>query len=117
MAMVVQMHEGVAINKFKLDKPLLRIGRDPASDIFIDNTVVSNEHAVIKTEDRPEPGAGVEFYVEDLNSTNGTLVNGVGFDRHLLKHGDKIQVGKHTFIFDSGQGDMEETAIYLPDNE
>ena len=47
MAMVIQMHEGVAINKFKLDKPVLIIGRDPASDFFIDNSVVSTEHAVI----------------------------------------------------------------------
>ena len=58
MAMVVQMHEGVAINKFKLDKPVLRIGRNPDSDIFIDNTVVSTEHAVIKTEDDPAADSG-----------------------------------------------------------
>ena len=51
MAMVIQLHEGVAIHKFKLDKPLLRIGRDPGCDIFLDNTVVSAEHAVIKIED------------------------------------------------------------------
>ena len=50
-----------------------------------------------------------------MNSTNGTLVNDVGIDRHLLKHGDVIQVGKHKFLFDSGSGDLQETAIYLPD--
>jgi pSer/pThr/pTyr-binding forkhead associated (FHA) protein len=111
MAMVVQMHEGVAINKFKLDKPLLRIGRDPASDIFIDNTVVSNEHAVIKTEDRPEPGAGVEFYVEDLNSTNSTFVNGEKITRHKLRHNDIIRVGWNTFKFiDEAEGDPNKTA-------
>jgi pSer/pThr/pTyr-binding forkhead associated (FHA) protein len=55
MAMVVQLHEGVAINKFKLDdKTILRIGRDPDSDIFIDNTVVSTAHAVIEATDNPE---------------------------------------------------------------
>ena len=69
MAMVVQMHEGVAINKFKLDKPVLRIGRDPASDIFIDNTVVSTEHAVIKAEDNPASDGAPEYYIEDLNKT------------------------------------------------
>ena len=61
MAMVVQLHEGVAINKFKIDdKAILRIGRDPDSDIFIDNTVVSTEHAVIKTEDDPAADSGPE---------------------------------------------------------
>jgi pSer/pThr/pTyr-binding forkhead associated (FHA) protein len=111
MAMVVQMHEGVAINKFKLDKPVLRIGRDPASDIFIDNTVVSNEHAVIKTEDRPESGAGVEFYVEDLNSTNSTFVNGEKITRHKLRHNDMIRVGWNTFKFiNEAEGDADKTA-------
>ncbi len=56
MATVVQLHEGVAIKKFKLDKPILRIGRDPDSDIFIDNTVVSAAHAVIEAKISPPSG-------------------------------------------------------------
>jgi pSer/pThr/pTyr-binding forkhead associated (FHA) protein len=111
MAMVVQMHEGVAINKFKLDKPLLRIGRDPASDIFIDNTVISAEHAVIKTEYIPDAGGGVEFYIEDLNSTNSTFVNGEKITRHKLRHNDMIRVGWNTFKFiDEAEGDPDKTA-------
>lgn len=111
MAMVVQMHEGVAINKFKLDKPELRIGRDPASDIFIDNTVVSTEHAVIKTEENPASGGAPEFYIEDLNSTNSTFVNGEKITRHKLKHDDVIRVGWNTFKFvDETEGDLNKTA-------
>ena len=111
MAMVVQMHEGVAINKFNLNKPVLRIGRDPASDIFIDNTVVSTEHAVIKTERRPESGSGVEFYIEDLKSTNNTFVNGEKITRHKLRHNDMIRVGWNTFKFiDEVEGDANKTA-------
>jgi pSer/pThr/pTyr-binding forkhead associated (FHA) protein len=111
MAMVVQMHEGVAINKFKLDKPLLRIGRDPSSDIFIDNTVVSAEHAVIKTEDSPESGGAVAFYIEDLKSTNSTFVNGEKITRHKLRHNDMIRVGWNTFKFiDEAEGDANKTA-------
>jgi pSer/pThr/pTyr-binding forkhead associated (FHA) protein len=111
MAMVVQLHEGVAINKFKLDKPLLRIGRDPSSDIFIDNTVVSTEHAVIKTEDRPASGGAVEFYIEDLKSTNSTFVNGEKITRHKLRHNDMIRVGWNTFKFvDEAEDDPNKTA-------
>ena len=114
MAMVVQMHEGVAINKFKLDKPVLRIGRDPASDIFIDNTVVSTEHAVIKAEVNPTPdapGGAPEFYIEDLNSTNSTFVNGEKITRHKLKHDDMIRVGWNTFKFiDETEDDPNKTA-------
>jgi pSer/pThr/pTyr-binding forkhead associated (FHA) protein len=97
MAMVVQMHEGVAINKFQLDKPVLRIGRDPDSDIFIDNTVVSTEHAVIRA--------------EDLKSTNSTFVNGEKITRHKLRHNDLIRVGWNTFKFiDETEGDPNKTA-------
>ena len=48
MALIVQLHEGVAINKCPLDKPKLSIGRSPQCDIFIDDAVVSVEHAVIE---------------------------------------------------------------------
>ena len=111
MAMVVQMHEGVAINKFKLDKPVLRIGRDPASDIFIDNTVVSTEHAVSKAEGDPASGEGLEFYIEDLKSTNNTFVNGEKITRHKLRHEDLIRVGWNTFKFiDEAEGDPNKTS-------
>ncbi len=111
MAMVVQLHEGVAINKFELDKPVLRIGRDPASDIFIDNTVVSSEHAVIKAEGNPESGGRPEFYIEDLKSTNSTFVNGEKITRHKLKHNEMIRVGWNTFKFiDEAEEDPNTTA-------
>ena len=111
MAMVVQMHEGVAINKFKLDKPVLRIGRDPDSDIFIDNTVVSTEHAVIKAEGDPASDDGPEFFIEDLKSTNSTFVNGEKITRHKLRHDDMIRVGWNTFRFvDKAEGDLNKTA-------
>ena len=111
MAMVVQMHEGVAIKKFKLDKTVLRIGRDPDSDIFIDNTVVSVEHAVIKAEGDPESSGAPEFYIEDLKSTNSTFVNGEKITRHKLRHDDMIRVGWNTFKFiDEAEGDPNKTA-------
>lgn len=111
MAMVIQLHEGVAINKFKLDKPLLRIGRDPTCEIFIDHTVVSSEHAVIRAESNPESGGGPAFYIEDLKSTNSTFVNGEKITRHRLKHNDVIRVGWNTFKFiDEAQGDLNKTA-------
>ena len=111
MAIVVQLHEGVAIKKFELDKPELRIGRDPASDIFIDNTVVSSEHAVITAQDHPESVGGREFYIEDLKSTNSTFVNDEKITRHKLKHNDRIRVGWNTFKFiDEAEGDSNKTS-------
>ena len=111
MAIVVQLHEGVAINKFKLDKPILRIGRDPASDIFIDNSVVSTEHAVIEVKESPKSGGAPEYYIEDLKSTNSTYVNDEKITRHKLEHNDMIRVGWNNFRFlDESEGDPDKTS-------
>ena len=111
MAMVVQLHEGVAINKFKLDKPILRIGRDPASDIFIDNEVVSTGHAVIEVKDSTESGGAPEYFIEDLKSTNSTFVNGEKITRCKLQHNDMIRVGWNNFKFlDEAEGDPDKTS-------
>ena len=111
MAMVVQLHEGVAIKKFKLNKPILRIGRDPDSDIFIDNTVVSSAHAVIEATKDPQSEEGPEYYIEDLKSTNSTFVNDEKITRHKLKHNDMIRIGWNHFKFlDEPQGDPDKTS-------
>jgi pSer/pThr/pTyr-binding forkhead associated (FHA) protein len=111
MPIIVQLHEGVAIKKFKLDKPKLRIGRDPDSDIYIDNTVVSAAHAVIEVKADPQPGGEAEYYIEDLKSTNSTYVNDEKITRHKLKHNDMIRVGWNYFKFlDETQGDPNKTS-------
>ena len=86
------------------------------NDIQLDDAAVSSEHVIFAREPSAYLESHFDYFIEDLNSTNGTLVNDVGITRQMLKHGDVIQVGKHRFLFDSGQGDLQETAIYLPDN-
>ncbi|MGD8666258.1 MAG: FHA domain-containing protein [Desulfobacterales bacterium] len=111
MAMVVQLHEGVAIKKFKLDKPTLTLGRDPENDIFIDNSVVSSKHAIITVEPQPESTGGAQYVIEDLNSTNSTYVNGEKITRHKLAHDDVIRIGWNNFKFiDDAQADPNQTA-------
>jgi pSer/pThr/pTyr-binding forkhead associated (FHA) protein len=111
MAMVVQLHEGVAIKKFKLDKPTLTLGRDPENDIFIDNSVVSSKHAIITVEPQPESSGGAQYVIEDLNSTNSTYVNGEKITRHKLAHDDVIRIGWNNFKFiDDAQADPNQTA-------
>lgn len=109
MAMIVQLHEGVAIKKFELDKPKLRIGRDPESDIYIDDGVVSAEHAVIETKEDAQGSSN--FYIKDMGSTNSTFVNGEQITTKKLENNDIIRVGWNNFKFiDEAKKDPDKTA-------
>jgi pSer/pThr/pTyr-binding forkhead associated (FHA) protein len=80
--------DGKSLGEFMLDKERTTIGRRPASDIHIDNLAVSGEHAVIVT-------LGPDSFLEDLNSTNGTMVNKKMMKKHVLQHNDVIEFGKY----------------------
>ena len=99
MAVIVQLHEGVAINKFELDKPLIRIGRDPDSEIFIDDKVVSLDHAVVEIDTGSSGSKKPTYIIRDLGSTNQTFVNDRPVSRQELHNNDQIRVGWNTFKF------------------
>lgn len=110
MAAIVQMHEGVAIKKFDIKKPLIRIGRKSDHDIFIDDKVVSTEHAVIETIADPKQKNKTIHYIQDLESTNKTYVNGEAITRVKLTNNDTIRIGWVTFKFvESIDSDTEKT--------
>ena len=88
MAKLIVTLDGQPINEFELDKERITIGRKPDNDIPIDNLAVSGEHAVITT-------ILNDSFLEDLDSTNGTLVNNIPTKKHVLKHGDEIEIGKY----------------------
>ena len=100
MAMIVQLHEGVALKKFKLDdKTILRIGRDPDADIHIDDDVVSAEHALIEIIESTKAHNSPQYHIKDLESTNSTYVNGEKIISKILEHNDIIRVGWNNFKF------------------
>ena len=86
MAIIVQLHEGVAIKKFPIDKPILRIGRDPDSDIFIDDGVVGTKHAVVEMKTDSDPQGSHQYFIKNLESTNSTFVNGKKVTSQKLEH-------------------------------
>ena len=111
MALIVQLHDGVAINKCPLDKQELRFGRNPECDIFIDDAVVSSEHAIIEKIENRNSAEAPEFYIQDQNSTNGTQVNGQKVTRQKLNHEDIIRIGWVDFKFiDETKADPDQTA-------
>ncbi|MDO8278263.1 MAG: FHA domain-containing protein [Burkholderiaceae bacterium] len=80
--------DGVVIKEVQLTKDRTTLGRRPYNDIVIDNLAVSGEHAVLQM-------MGNEVYLEDLNSTNGTYVNGKAVKKQLLQNNDTVEVGKY----------------------
>lgn len=98
MAKLIFSMDGVVIREYTLQKERTTLGRKASNDIQVDNLAVSGEHAVIFT-------LLNDSFVEDLNSTNGTFVNGKPVRRHLLQSGDVIELGKHKLKYvNDGKG-------------
>jgi predicted component of type VI protein secretion system len=88
MAKLILSLEGSMIREVPLDKERVMIGRKPSNDIQIENLAVSGEHACIVT-------ILNDSFLEDLGSTNGTLVNGSPIKKHILQNNDVIEIGKY----------------------
>ncbi len=99
MAMLVLLHEGLTLKRIPIQENHILIGRKADADIFLDDKMVSHEHARIVKVDKSEEAGGAEYYIEDLESTNGTHVNGEKITRVFLAHEDNIRIGKHFFKF------------------
>jgi pSer/pThr/pTyr-binding forkhead associated (FHA) protein len=98
--------DGVVIKEVQLTKDRTTLGRRPYNDIVIDNLAVSGEHAVLLM-------TGNEVYLEDLNSTNGTYVNGKAVKKQLLQNADTVEIGKYKikYINEAANPGYEKTMI------
>ena len=104
MPKIVLSMDGLVLKEIALDKSRISVGRKPHNDIQIDNLAISGEHAAITT-------ILNDAFLEDLNSTNGTYVNGQSVKKCALKDGDIIELGKYRikFIKDAVQPDATST--------
>jgi hypothetical protein len=98
--------DGVVIKEVQLSKDRTTLGRRPYNDIVIDNLAVSGEHAVLLMN-------GNEVYLEDLNSTNGTYVNGKAVKKQLLQNADTVEIGKYKikYVNEAPGANFEKTMI------
>jgi hypothetical protein len=99
------MMDGIMIKEVELTKERTSLGRRPYNDIVIENLAVSGEHAAFYM-------TAHDVTIEDLNSTNGTFVNGKAIRKQVLRNGDAMEVGKYQLRFESEQEpDFEETQM------
>ena len=103
--MIVSIN-GVVIKEVQLNKERTSLGRRPYNDIVIDNLAVSGEHAVLQM-------SGHEVYLEDLNSTNGTYVNGKAVKKQILQSNDSVEIGKYTikYVCESTPTDSDKSML------
>lgn len=92
MPKMIASLDGGVIKELPLTKDRTTIGRRPYNDIVLDNLAVSGEHAVMQV-------SGSDVFLEDLNSTNGTYINGTPIKKQLLRHGDMVEIGKYKLHF------------------
>ena len=112
MARLVLHLDGQTLAEYNMSKERYTIGRLPDNDIRIDNAAVSGHHALVIN-------ILNDSFLEDLNSTNGTYVNGKIIKKHALQHGDVITVGHHALRFvdsetEDSQDEFEKTMVINP---
>jgi pSer/pThr/pTyr-binding forkhead associated (FHA) protein len=111
MARLVLSLDGSVLAEYNMNRERYTIGRLPDNDIRIDNPAVSGHHSLIIN-------ILNDSFLEDLNSTNGTYVNGKLIKKHALQHGDVITAGHHQLRFveddEAQQDEFEKTLVIQP---
>jgi len=92
MAKIILARGDAVLREFTLVKERVTIGRGRHNDIVIDDRAISAEHAVIVTGDD-------DAFLEDLNSTNGTMVNGQPIRKHFLQEGDVVELARYRILY------------------
>jgi pSer/pThr/pTyr-binding forkhead associated (FHA) protein len=110
MARLILSLDNQVLAEYNMTKERYTIGRLPDNDVRIDNPAVSGHHSLIIN-------ILNDAFLEDLNSTNGTYVNGKLIKKHALQHGDVITIGHHQLRFsdqqtnESEQDEFEKTMV------
>ncbi|MCZ6561153.1 MAG: FHA domain-containing protein [Gammaproteobacteria bacterium] len=116
MARLILSLDGQVLAEYNMSKERYTIGRLPDNDVRIDNAAVSGHHSLIIN-------ILNDSFLEDLNSTNGTYVNGKLVKKHALQNGDVITVGHHQLKFgdddvaEADQDEFEKTMVIHPSSQ
>lgn len=112
MSQLALLVDDVVVSVFPLEKRTITIGRDDNCDIRIDEAAVSGSHAKLDVVPSEYLEGQNDIFLEDLGSTNGTVVNHETVERCQLKPGDVIEIGFNKFkLMDDSQRSRETTAF------
>jgi pSer/pThr/pTyr-binding forkhead associated (FHA) protein len=89
MLQIIIKLNNTVIKEFNTDQNEIIIGREPSSDVQIDNIAISREHACIVKGPN-------DCFIEDMNSKNGIFINGKKINKKFLKTNDEITIGKYS---------------------
>ena len=106
MAKLILTLDGAVIREYEIDKDSISIGRKHGNDIQLNDLTISGRHALITI-------MGEHTYVDDLGSTNGTLLNGARIAKSQLGHGDTIQTGNYQFTFFCEENNDYEPTMFI----
>lgn len=107
MSKLILMHDGTVIREYALEKEKTTLGRKPDNDIHLDDPTVSGTHCVFLLLQN--------VYVEDMNSTNGVLLNGKKVSKRQLENGDIVRIGRHELKFvDENAHAFDSTVVLSP---
>lgn len=112
MDKLVVISGGLDNQEFTLEGQQTSLGRDQANDVCLSDKSVSRHHAdVVRVASR--------YFLHDAKSTNGTRLNGLDIKKHILNHGDEIDIGKYKLRFQETNGadeseDLDKTVVLRP---
>jgi two-component system, NtrC family, response regulator HydG len=89
---------------FSTDEEALNVGRDESNQVVVDDLAASRRHCVIRKD-------GERFNIVDLQSRNGTFVNGLPISERLLEHGDQVRIGTSVFLFLDVRGPKDSDSV------
>ncbi len=113
MSQLALLVDDVVVKLFPLEKPVISIGRDQDNDIQIDDDGVSGIHARIHVKASELLGGHEDILIEDLGSTNGTLVNDEQVDRCQLRPNDIITIAWNRFKLLDDRHPESDTTVYI----
>lgn len=100
---LILLENNQVVSEYVIDQEIFTIGRKPENDLIIDDTAVSGRHARILI-------IGSDAFIEDLQSTNGTLINNKRITKQMLEDGDGILVGQHQLKFQAAASPADSKA-------